>query len=152
MRCQFISIYFWNISVKSTFLILQYLFYQAKFYFSTIALALCDFLCVLWAGRGGAGRSGAGRDATMDRDEHRAASAADPWYPHTKHLLLQHWLIELDNGDIELDKNRIQISTLPLMPESSWSGPVSSSGYYRQSSHRDTLRLYCVWSGARWII
>ena len=60
--------------MKSTFLILQlqYLFNQAKFYFSTIALALCDFLCVLWAGRGGAGS-----DMTMDRDEHRAASAAD---------------------------------------------------------------------------
>ena len=79
MRCQFISIYFWNISVKSTFLTLQlqYLFNQAKFYFSTIALALCDFLCELWAGRGGS-------DMTMDRDEHCAASAADLWYLHTK--------------------------------------------------------------------
>ena len=134
MQSQFISIYFWNISVKSTFLILQYLFYQAKFYFSTIALALCDFLCVLWAEQGG--RGGEWYDnGQSSRDENRAASVADPWYPHTKHLLLQHWLIELDNGDIELDKNRIQISTLPLMPESSWSGPVSSSGYYRQSSH-----------------
>ena len=79
MRCQFISIYFWNISVKSTFLTLQlqYLFNQAKFYFSTIALYVTFCVCC--------GRGGAGSDMTMDRDEHRAASAADLWYLHTKH-------------------------------------------------------------------